>query len=283
MRPILKYRGGKSKEIINFAEFIPENYETYYEPFFGGGSVFFHLEPVNAVINDINTRLINFYTTVRDDYDLVRNELNLIQQMYENNRIIYEERKRNNPTERVTDDNETFYYELREMYNGLIESRYSDASLYYFINKTAYSGMIRFNSRGEFNVPYGRYKNLNTNLLTLNHSNLLQGAEIFNGDYLRLFNMMDENDFMFLDPPYDTVFSDYGNVEFTGDFKEEEHRRLAEDFRNLNGRALMVIGSTPLIEELYAPFIQGRYPKSYAVNIRNRFRSQAEHLIITNY
>lgn len=283
MRPILKYRGGKSKEIINFAEFIPENYEIYYEPFFGGGSVFFHLEPVNAVINDINTRLINFYTTVRDDYDLVRNELNLIQQIYDNNRIIYEERKRNNPTERVIDDNEALYYELRDMYNDLIESRYSDASLYYFINKTAYSGMIRFNSRGEFNVPYGRYKNFNTNLLTLNHSNLLQGTEIFNGDYLRLFNMMNENDFMFLDPPYDTVFSDYGNVEFTGDFKEEEHRRLAEDFRNLSGRAIMIIGATPLIEELYAPFIRGRYPKSYAVNIRNRFRSQAEHLIITNY
>ncbi|WP_062051522.1 Dam family site-specific DNA-(adenine-N6)-methyltransferase [Bacillus sp. JCM 19034] len=283
MKPILKYRGGKSKEIQFFNHYIPQDFKTYYEPFFGGGSVYFYLEPQRAKINDVNSRLINFYRSVSEDYDTLRNELSEIQQIYEANRKIYEERKLETPELRVEDDNEPFYYELRDMYNHLIPQRYSDAALYYFINKTSYSGMIRYNNKGEFNVPYGRYKNFNTQLLTRGHSELLQRAEINNKDYSNLFNEMTENDFMFLDPPYDTTFSDYGNIEFTGDFDEEHHRRLALDFRNLTGNALLIIGSTPLIEELYRPFIRERYQKSYAVNIRNRFRSESEHLIITNY
>lgn len=283
MRPILKYRGGKSKEIVHFERYIPQEFETYYEPFLGGGSVFFHIEPEQARLNDVNLRLINFYNSVRNDYENIRQELNELQTIYERNREEYEERKRRNPDIRVQDDNEPLYYELRDMYNNIITSRYSDATLYYFINKTAYSGMIRYNRNGEYNVPYGRYKNFNTQLLTQAHSELLGQSEITNGDYRRLFDEMTNRDFMFLDPPYDTIFSDYGNIEFVGDFDENEHRRLAQDFRNLNGRALMIIGSTDLTEELYAPYIRGRYPKVYAVNIRNRFRAEAEHLIITNY
>lgn len=283
MRPILKYRGGKSKEIRFFEHYIPQHFETYFEPFFGGGSVYFYLEPQRARLNDVNERLINFYQSVSDNYEVIRRDLNEIQEIYDLNRQIYEQRKLENPGIRVEDDNEAFYYELRDMYNHLTPQRYSDEALYYFINKTSYSGMIRYNARGEFNVPYGRYKNFNTGLLTSDHSQLLRSAEISNGDFSTLFNQMTENDFMFLDPPYDTTFSDYGNIEFTGDFDELHHRRLASDFRNLPGKALQIIGSTPLIEELYRPFIRERYPKSYAVNIRNRFKSESEHLIITNY
>jgi DNA adenine methylase len=283
MKPILKYRGGKSKEIRYFEHFIPRKFDMYYEPFFGGGSVYFYLEPQRAKLNDVNKRLINFYNSVSNNYDVLRRELDEIQEIYDCNRQVYEQRKLQDPGVRVDDDNELFYYQLRDMYNQLIPQQYSDAALYYFINKTSYSGMIRYNSRGEFNVPYGRYKNFNTQLLTVDHSHLLRSAEISNGDYSTLFNQMVENDFMFLDPPYDTIFSDYGNIEFTGDFDEEHHRRLALDFRNLTGKALLIIGSTPLIEELYQPFIRERYQKSYAVNIRNRFKSKSEHLIITNY
>ncbi|MBU9712001.1 DNA adenine methylase [Evansella tamaricis] len=283
MKPILKYRGGKSKEIPFFQEYIPQQFSTYFEPFFGGGSVYFYLEPKKAKLNDVNTRLIGFYNTVRNNYTALRNDLDDIQRQYENNRQVYEQRKKKSPDLRVTDDNEALYYELRDMYNNIIPKVYSDAALYFFINKTSYSGMIRYNARGEFNVPYGRYKNFNTQLLTEAHSQLLQTAEVTNGDYSLLFNEMTQHDFMFLDPPYDTIFSDYGNIEFTGDFDESHHRRLADDFRNVNGKALMVIGSTPLIEELYSPYIKGRYQKSYAVNIRNRFKSESEHLIITNY
>lgn len=88
---------------------------------------------------------------------------------------------------------------------------------------------------------------------------------------------------MFLDPPYDTVFSEYGNEVFTGDFGEDDHRRLAEDFKNLQCKALMVIGETELTDELYNGYIKGKYSKNYSVNIRNRFKSSANHLIVTNY
>ena len=169
------------------------------------------------------------------------------------------------------------------MFNGKIETKYEKATLYYFINKTAYSGMIRYNKSGEFNVPYGRYANFNTELLKESHHALLSHTEIHNASYEKSFEKASENDFIYLDPPYDTIFSDYGNEKITGDFGEMEHRKLAEDFKNLSAPALMIVGETDLITELYSDYIKGNYAKSYSVNIRNRFKSKANHLIITNY
>ena len=140
-----------------------------------------------------------------------------------------------------------------------------------------------FNANGEYNVPFGRYRHFNTGVITQAHSRLLQNAAIFRADYLQLFNMAQAADFMFLDPPYDCTFNDYGNVQTADGFNEAAHRRLAADFRNLNCPALMVIGSTPLTEALYAPLVRGRYEKRYAVNIRNRFQSAATHMIVRNY
>ena len=91
------------------------------------------------------------------------------------------------------------------------------------------------------------------------------------------------NDFIFLDPPYDCVFSDYGNKNMKDGFGEERHRKLAEDFRNLNCKALMVIGKTQLTEELYGDLVVAEYEKSYAVNIRNRFKSESQHILVANY
>lgn len=283
MKPMIKYRGGKSKEIPHIMEHIPEYNGRYIEPFFGGGAVFFHLEPEQAIINDINTPLMAFYRGVRDDYQNLRRELDRIEAIYNENRAAFDALKTLHPDERVEDRNEELYYEIRNMYNNLTEKQYSDALLYFFINKTAYSGMIRYNARGEFNVPFGRYKNINTRLVTEQHSELLQRAVLFNQDYSDIFNMSRQGDFMFLDPPYDCIFSDYGNVEYRDGFNEDNHRRLAQDFRNLGCMAMMVIGRTPLTEELYNGMIVDDYGKQYAVNIRNRFKSAANHIVVTNY
>ena len=283
MKPMIKYRGGKSKEIPHIMEHIPEYTGRYIEPFFGGGAVFFHLEPERAIINDINTPLMAFYRGVRDDYQNLRRELDRIEAIYNENRAAFDALKTLHPDERVEDRNEELYYEIRNMYNNLTEKQYSDALLYFFINKTAYSGMIRYNARGEFNVPFGRYKNINTRLVTEQHSELLQRAVLFNQDYSDIFNMSRQGDFMFLDPPYDCIFSDYGNVEYRDGFNEDNHRRLAQDFRNLGCMAMMVIGRTPLTEELYNGMIVDDYGKQYAVNIRNRFKSAANHIVVTNY
>lgn len=95
--------------------------------------------------------------------------------------------------------------------------------------------------------------------------------------------MAKTEDFIFLDPPYDCIFSDYGNSEYADGFGEAEHRRLAADFKNLSCKALMIIGKTNLISDLYQGYIKDEYFKSYSVNIRNRFKSQTQHLIITNF
>lgn len=282
MKPIIKYRGGKSKEIQYLAPHIPQFEGRYIEPFFGGGAMYFYLEPNNAIINDINVRLMNFYKAVQNDYEILHEELRQLESTYTQNRKNFEELKKQHPGDRVPDENEFLYYRLRDMYNGLITPTYSEAALYFYINKTAYSGMIRFNAKGEYNVPYGRYKNFNTSIITEAHQHLLQDTEIYTGDYREIFDMVHPNDFVFLDPPYDCVFSDYGNEEYRDGFNEENHRQLSEDFFNLGCPALMVIGATPLTMELYDGHIIAEYEKNYAINIRNRFQAAARHIIITN-
>ena len=262
---------------------IPRFTGRYIEPFIGGGALYFYLEPREAIINDINKQLINFYKGVRNNFQKLRKELDEIETLYEINRRDYETLKAKTPDERVEDRNEALYYLLRDMFNNKVSKEYSDALLYYFINKTAYSGMIRYNADGDFNVPYGRYKHFGTQQISLSHCELLKRTEIHNVDYSKIFNMCADNDFVFLDPPYDCAFSDYGNVEYKDGFNEDSHRRLAEDFKNFSCKALMVIGKTPLTEELYRQFIVDEYEKSYAVNIRNRFKSEAKHLVIANY
>jgi DNA adenine methylase (dam) len=283
MKPLIKYRGGKSNEIPNIWKHIPRYKGRYIEPFFGGGALYFHLEPKRAIINDINAKLMAFYRGVKNDFSNLREELEEIEKAYEVNRRQFDSLKLLTPNERVEDKNEELYYQLRDMFNDLSEKKYSDSLLYFFINKTAYSGMIRYNSKGEFNVPFGRYERLNTSLVTKKHSDLLINAEIHNTDYKNIFDMAEPDDFMFLDPPYDCVFSDYGNEEYKGGFDNECHVALAKDFKNLSCKALLVIGRTSLTERLYGDMIIDEYAKTYSVNIRNRFKSAATHILIANY
>jgi len=283
MKPLIKYRGGKSNEILNIEKHIPQYKGQYIEPFFGGGALYFHLEPKKAIVNDINSKLMAFYSGVKNNYSELRIELDEIEKVYEINRQQFGELKRRTPDKRVEDKNEELYYQIRDMFNELSDKKYSDALLYFFINKTAYSGMIRYNSKGEFNVPFGRYPNLNTSLVTKRHSDLLANTEIYNTDYKEVFNRVNSDDFIFLDPPYDCIFSDYGNEEYKSGFNDDCHIALAEDFKNLHCKALLVIGRTPLTERLYKDMIIDEYAKTYSVNIRNRFKSAATHILVANY
>ena len=283
MKPLIKYRGGKYKEFPRYESFIPYDFETYYEPFVGGGATFFALSPKASFIGDINEPLINFYRDVRNRFNDLKRELSEIETIYEQNQRDYWARKKDHSEERIANANEELYYSLRDQYNGISEAHFSRAALYYFINKTSYSGMLRFNAQGHFNVPFGRYEHFNTQLITREHSQLLQRSEIICADYEEAFSRAGQNDFMYLDPPYDCVFNDYGNQALANGFDEKEHRRLAQRFRELRCRALMIIGHTPLTEELYGDLVKAEYAKDYSVNIRNRFHSQATHYVITNY
>lgn len=282
MNPVLKYRGGKSREIPRFLQYVPTAFDRYIEPFFGGGALYFYLEPENAIINDVNERLMTFYGQLKGQYPLMRQQLDALQAQYEVNQAAFKAQKAATPDVRVPNANEELYYRMRDLFNHP-DGSLLDGVTYFFINKTAYSGMIRYNNSGEYNVPFGRYPNLNTRLITQQHSDLLQGAELFSLDYSRIFEMAQEDDFIFLDPPYDCVFNDYGNIDMMNGFDETEHRRLAADFRNLPCRALMIIGKTPLTMELYGEYVFDEYYKNYAVNIRNRFKNDKMHIVVKNY
>lgn len=282
MNPVLKYRGGKSREIPKFLHYIPDDFERYIEPFLGGGAVYFYLEPENAIVNDVNDKLMRFYEQLRDEYPAMREQLDSLQRTYESNQEKYKKLKAKTPDERVPNANEDLYYHMRDLFNHP-DDNYLEGVVYFFINKTAYSGMIRYNNNGEYNVPFGRYPNLNTRLVTQQHSDLLSGAELYNLDYSDIFEMATEHDFIFLDPPYDCVFNDYGNIDMMDGFNEDEHRRLAQDFRNLPCRALMIIGKTPLTMELYGEYVFDEYYKNYAVNIKNRFNNDKMHIVVKNY
>lgn len=282
MNPVLKYRGGKAREIPRLLPHIPKDFPRYLEPFFGGGAMYFYLEPERAVLNDINSRLMKFYRELRDRYPELRRQLDWLQTEYEANQADFARAKKMHPDELVPNANEELYYRLRNLYN-YPDGSLLDSTLYFFMNKTAYSGMIRYNSAGEYNVPFGRYANLNTRLVTQGHSDLLKNAVLLNQDYGKVFAIAQKDDFMFLDPPYDCEFTDYGNQEMKNGFDEQQHRRLADDFRRLPCRALMVIGKTPLTEALYRQYIADEYYKNYSVNIRNRFKHDQIHLIVRNY
>lgn len=287
MKPIIKYCGGKSREIKYFAKYFPDSFETYYEPFLGGGAVFFEFMPKwgvtkNAFLSDSNRQLMNFYKDFSKHYARIRRELEALAAEFRLNQTEYELEKKINPEEHVVNRNENRYYLLRSAMNGHRYCDYSSAAIYYYINRLAYAGLTRFNSKGEFNAPFGHYKKFSIENADLSHAQLLQQAELKCCKYKYAFERAcgadSTKNFMFLDPPYDGVFSNYGTP-----FGEKEHRELAQDFRNLSCKALMVIGKTPLTESLYKDFIRGEYGVKYAIDIKNRMPRNNGHLIITNY
>lgn len=258
MKPVIKYSGGKRREIKFFQHWIPDNYDKYIEPFVGGGAVYFYLEPQKSIINDINKDLINFYKTLANNRDKLIKEVDSLK------------------------NNEETYYKIRDMMNGFIDKEYMSATIYAYINRTAFSGMVRYNSKGHFNVPFGRYKNYNpSNFFTLEASELLQRTEILNIDFEKIFEISNEDDFLFLDPPYDSTFKDY----VPGGFSIKDQKRLAKCFKNSKSKCLLVISDTPLIRELYKDYIKEEYHKTYAINVKNRMlkNNSTKHLIITNY
>jgi DNA adenine methylase len=289
MKPMLKYPGGKSRELEIIApknldlfssSHIPK-FKRYIEPFVGGGALFFDLAHTPSIVNDVNSKLINFYRDIRDNYDLVIEQLNTIKEMYEANSLDLQDKIKQAPSVKHRDLNKELYFELRNEFNKPT-GKWLDSVLYYFINRTAFSGAIRYNRSGEFNQSFAFYPSFNIHIKK-EHSTLLQNTEIYNDDYSSIFDKVQVDDFIFLDPPYDSIFYEYGNLKTIDDSNEAFQRRLANDYKNLHCPALMVVSKTPLIQELYAHFIKQSYDKRYSVNYKNSVNATAEHVIIKNY
>jgi DNA adenine methylase len=158
------------------------------------------------------------------------------------------------------------------------------AKRFYYQRKTCFRGMLRYNKDKKFNIPFGRYKTINyTELLNKDYETLLNRTEIYNERFEFIFEKYnDETNFMFLDPPYDSEFTDYGYCQFG---KEEQHK-LASLFKTTKIKCLMIIGKTKFIEELYSGYIVAEYDKKYKFKLyNNRIGDEinTKHLIIKNY
>jgi DNA adenine methylase len=259
LSPLIKWSGGKSDEIKIFKKYFPDNYDIYIEPFIGGGSVYFYLNPIKAVINDIHTELIDFYQIIGNG------ESEKIYEFMENN-----------PNDELT------YYKIRDNMN--INDKLDSAKRFYYQRKTCFRGMLRYNSNGKFNIPFGRYKTINYNdLKNKDYEILLNRTEILNKDFNYIFeNYNNENNFMFLDPPYDSEFTDSGYCKFG----KKEHEQLAYLFKNTKIKCLMIIGKTKFIEDLYKDYIIDEYDKKYKFKLYdNRIGNEinVKHLIIKNF
>ena len=235
MRPLLKWAGGKRSLIQRIVDLFPDDFRErrYHEPFFGGGAMFFHVEPSSGSINDINPRLMNFYRVVRDEPEALIEEAS---------KYAYDERE---------------YYMRREMFNseGLTNVEY--AALLLYLNKTAYNGLYRVNSKGEFNVPFGRYVDptIVKPRSIVKASGLLRNVEIHSEGFGYVMDVAEEGDICYLDPPYhpasDTAnFTDYS----MNGFKMGDHERLRDLCVELDRRNVTFVLSnsdTEAIRELY--------------------------------
>ena len=235
-KPILKWAGGKTQMLGDLLPKVPSSYGKYIEPFFGGGAMFFALQPEQAVIADSNPELINLYRQVANHVDDVICQL----KKYENTQ-------------------EMFYAVRGQDWTMLPEAEAAARTI--FLNKTCFNGLYRVNKKGQFNVPFGKYKNpkiCDEDGLKA-ASAALKKAEIVCGDYLLVLeHYAQPGDFVFLDPPYLPI-SEYSDFKrYTKEqFYEEDHVELAKMVKTLHERGCHVIltnSNHPLVHELYAPF-----------------------------
>ncbi len=273
LTPIFKWTGGKRREIKEFGKFFPEIIEkkyTYIEPFVGGGAVYYYLNNSNGknVINDFDELVINFYKEFLNKDEKFISELKRIGEITAHNLL------------------EAEYYRLRnqDRNNGLEKLSNVDRAIRFFVvNQLAFSGMRRFNSNGEFNVPFGHYKKINCDIInSLQHYNLLNQTEFFVGDFEPIMKNNDNKDtFMFLDPPYTRIFKEYSSG---NSFEEKDHKRLAKTIKSIkNAHVMMIIDKSDFTENLYKKMIKSIYSLKYGVNIKSRFDTSVEHLVVCNY
>ena len=274
--PFLKWAGGKTQILFELEKFVPSEFNRYFEPFLGGGAVFFHLTGKNlhftAYLSDTNEELITVYRVVKGDVEKLIDILKKHQKDYDKG-----------PTE--------FYYELRKFVPHTDVER---AARFIALNKTCYNGLYRVNKGGIFNVPIGRYKNplicasnnLRNASLSLRNSKVI----IERSDYKQIvLENAREGDFIYLDPPYNPAsstasFTSYTNSGFTNT-DQKELRDVFTELMNRKCKVLLSNSDTKFIRELYSEF--ATYFKEVnvlrSINCRGSKRIGHKELIISSY
>ena len=263
-KPILKWAGGKTQLLEHLLPKIPKEYNKYIEPFFGGGALFFALKPNNSIIADSNPELINLYRVIAKDVNSLISELKNLK------------------------NEKDFFYDMRKKeFSELSEIEAAARTI--FLNKTAFNGLYRVNKKGQFNVPFGYYKNpkiLDEDQL-LAASKLLKKTKILLGDFKDvLCENAKKGDFIFLDPPYLPVskYSDFKR--YTKEqFYEKDQISLANLVNKLSKKGchiLLTNSNHPLIHELYKDFNIDIYKTKRNINSKSTNR-KGEDIIVSNF
>lgn len=266
--PFLKWAGGKGQLLTTFDGFFPAAFRGYFEPFTGGGAVFFHLRnrqsPFKASLSDLNEELINCYTTIRDDVE------SLIKELYKHH------------------NDEDYFYKLRAADASQLDPVQRAARLIY-LNKTCFNGLYRVNSKGQFNVPFGFYKNPRTcNEANLRACNIaLTDVELNCRPFDAVLKSAKKGDFVYFDPPYHPLSSTSNFASYTkNSFSAENQEQLAEVFRKLDKRGCLLMLSNsdcPFIRELYKDFRIETVMAIRAINCKAEGRGRISEVLVLNY
>lgn len=292
-KPFLKWAGGKGqllKEIECYYPFESGHITKYAEPFVGGGAVLFDIlskyDLEEVYISDINAELINTYRMIRDDID------GLVEVLYT---------MQNNFIPLDTESRKAYYIEKRKRFNDLKvngneNTHIEKAALMIFLNKTCFNGLYRVNKKGLFNVPMGSYKNP----LICDESNLkavsekLQKVTIVCGDYRKSADFIDENTFVYLDPPYRPITDTASFTAYTENlFNDEEQIELARFFDDMHRKGAKVVMSNSdpknsnteddFFDNIYSAYRMKRVEATRMINCNSKARGKIKELLISNF
>ena len=272
LQPFTKWTGGKRQLLPVIRELMPKTYNRYFEPFVGGGALFFDLAPKNAVINDFNAELINCYQQIKDNpQELI--EILKVHQEY-NSKEYYLDLRSADRDERID-----------------MMSEVQRAARILYMLRVDFNGLYRVNSKNQFNVPYGRYKNpkiVDENLVSaistyLNNNQI----EIKKGDFEKAVLDVQPGDFVYFDPPYIPLSETSAFTSYTHEgFSYDDQVRLRDTFKKLSDTGAYVIlsnSSSFLVEELYRDFNIHYVEANRTNGAKSSSRGKISEIIVTNY
>lgn len=281
MKPFIKWVGGKRQLLPVIKQNLPEKYNRYFEPFVGGGALFFDIEKPGNYISDINSSLINTYQTIANETKL--NPLIEILSTFQNE---IDKRK-------TLEEKSEYYYEIRAYDRNInFETEYSSefrAARFIFLNKTCFNGVQRENSKGHNNVPYGKHLNptiLNKEQILKCHS-LLKNTEIVNDGFQNILVKTNEGDLVYFDPPYVPLpdklsFTKYSKGDF--DMNDQQKLRLLIDLLHEKGVYVIISNSySELTTELYKGYNQIPVDAKRMINRDGDNRQSIKEILVTTY
>ncbi len=274
LHPFVKWAGGKTQLLEKLLAYMPSNFNNYFEPFIGGGSFFLNIEPSKATINDFNFELICAYRCFQDEF------------LFESLKTELKKHEANH--------SESYYYQVRSMDKDddfFSLPIYVRAARMIYLNKSCFNGLYRVNSKGYFNVPFGRKEKVITfsenNFKALREYFRNNDISVLNGDFEEAVETAQFRDFVYFDPPYDVIENKNSFTSYSkNDFGKNEQIRLANLFKKLSDAGVFVMLSnhnTVFINELYKDFNIRVVNAKRMINSKADGRGDVEEVIITNY